>query len=213
MPLTLKVPSSTRAPCGSTTVIELPTSIRGAFVLMEMALGADVSLAPAGGVALTSELALAEPVAPIAMKAKSAPASVLRNITMLPPVGSLVLPLNSPLSSHFFRLLSTALTLLPLTGKGRYVPTYQYACSSCNHEFEIFQAFSDSSLTHCPECAGQLRKVYSAVGVVFKGSGFYKTDSKSDIKTDSKSGNTPVVEKTKAVPPVASSTPSASASE
>lgn len=59
------------------------------------------------------------------------------------------------------------------------MPTYQYACSACQHEFEVFQAFTDTSLTHCPECGGELRKVYSAVGVVFKGSGFYKTDSKS----------------------------------
>ncbi|MEK6648880.1 MAG: FmdB family zinc ribbon protein [Actinomycetota bacterium] len=59
------------------------------------------------------------------------------------------------------------------------MPTYQYACNACNHEFEVFQAFSDASLTHCPECDGKVRKVYSAVGVVFKGSGFYKTDSKS----------------------------------
>ena len=62
------------------------------------------------------------------------------------------------------------------------MPTYQYACSICSHEFEVFQAFTESSLTHCPECGGELKKVYSAVGVVFKGSGFYKTDSKSDSK-------------------------------
>ena len=66
------------------------------------------------------------------------------------------------------------------------MPTYQYACSACQHEFEVFQAFSESSLTHCPECNGELRKVYSAVGVVFKGSGFYKTDSKSESKPVSK---------------------------
>lgn len=57
------------------------------------------------------------------------------------------------------------------------MPTYQYACSSCDHAFEIFQSFSDDALTICPECKGDLRKVYSAVGVVFKGAGFYKTDS------------------------------------
>ena len=57
------------------------------------------------------------------------------------------------------------------------VPTYQYACNACAHEFEVFQSFSDASLTACPECKGELRKIYSAVGVVFKGSGFYKTDS------------------------------------
>lgn len=59
------------------------------------------------------------------------------------------------------------------------MPTYQYACNACTHEFEIFQDFQEVSLTICPECDGEIRKVYSAVGVVFKGSGFYKTDSKS----------------------------------
>lgn len=57
------------------------------------------------------------------------------------------------------------------------MPTYQYACNACEHEFEAVQSFSDASLTQCPECKGEIRKVYSAVGVVFKGSGFYKTDS------------------------------------
>lgn len=78
------------------------------------------------------------------------------------------------------------------------MPTYQYACSSCKHEFEVFQAFTDTSLTHCPECNGELRKVYSAVGVVFKGSGFYKTDSKTDSKGPSK----PAAASTKDAPPV-----------
>jgi len=57
------------------------------------------------------------------------------------------------------------------------MPTYQYACTACGHEFEAIQSFSDDSLTECPECKGEIRKVYTAVGVVFKGSGFYKTDS------------------------------------
>jgi putative FmdB family regulatory protein len=59
------------------------------------------------------------------------------------------------------------------------MPTYQYACTECGHEFEQFQSFSDDSLTHCPVCDGRLRKVFNAVGVVFKGSGFYRTDSRS----------------------------------
>jgi putative FmdB family regulatory protein len=59
------------------------------------------------------------------------------------------------------------------------VPTYQYACTACGHRFEAVQSFSDSSLTDCPECAGRLRKVFSSVGIVFKGSGFYRTDSRS----------------------------------
>jgi putative FmdB family regulatory protein len=61
----------------------------------------------------------------------------------------------------------------------RSVPTYQYACKDCDHHFEQVQAFSDPSLTVCPSCGGHLRKVYGSVGVVFKGSGFYRTDSRS----------------------------------
>ena len=59
------------------------------------------------------------------------------------------------------------------------MPTYQYSCTECGHFFEQFQSFSDDSLTVCPSCQGQLRKVFNAVGVVFKGSGFYRTDSRS----------------------------------
>lgn len=59
------------------------------------------------------------------------------------------------------------------------VPTYQYACTECEHAFEQFQSFSDDALTTCPECNGRLRKLFNAVGVVFKGSGFYRTDSRS----------------------------------
>lgn len=59
------------------------------------------------------------------------------------------------------------------------MPTYQYACTECDHAFEQVQSFSDASLTECPQCQGRLRKVYNAVGVVFKGSGFYRTDSRS----------------------------------
>ena len=66
------------------------------------------------------------------------------------------------------------------------MPTYEYACTGCGHEFEAFQSFSDDALTECPECKGLVQKVYSNVGVVFNGSGFYKTDSRN-----SKSSTTP----------------------
>ena len=59
------------------------------------------------------------------------------------------------------------------------MPTYAYACTVCDHRFEAHQSFTDSSLTVCPECAGRLRKVFASVGVVFKGSGFYRNDSRS----------------------------------
>jgi putative FmdB family regulatory protein len=59
------------------------------------------------------------------------------------------------------------------------VPTYQYACTACEHRFDAVQSFTDAALSECPECAGRLRKLYGSVGVVFKGSGFYRTDSRS----------------------------------
>lgn len=65
------------------------------------------------------------------------------------------------------------------------MPTYQYACTECGHAFERVQSFTEDSLTVCPECQGKLRKVFNAVGVVFKGSGFYRTDSRSDSKSSS----------------------------
>jgi putative FmdB family regulatory protein len=62
------------------------------------------------------------------------------------------------------------------------MPTYQYRCTECGNELEAVQKFTDSALTDCPVCTGQLRKVFNAVGVVFKGSGFYRTDSRADKK-------------------------------
>ncbi len=67
------------------------------------------------------------------------------------------------------------------------MPTYQYSCTECGHFFEQFQSFSDDALTTCPECEGRLRKVFNAVGVVFKGSGFYRTDSRAGSKAEAKS--------------------------
>ena len=59
------------------------------------------------------------------------------------------------------------------------MPTYQYQCTECGNGLEAVQKFTDDALTVCPTCNGRLRKIYSAVGVVFKGSGFYRTDSRS----------------------------------
>jgi putative FmdB family regulatory protein len=62
------------------------------------------------------------------------------------------------------------------------MPTYQYRCTECGEDLEAVQKFSDPTLTTCPTCSGQLRKVFNAVGVVFKGSGFYRTDSRNGSK-------------------------------
>ena len=58
------------------------------------------------------------------------------------------------------------------------MPTYSYACTECDNRFDIVQSFSDDSLTVCPACSGKLRKLFNSVGIVFKGSGFYRTDSR-----------------------------------
>ncbi len=59
------------------------------------------------------------------------------------------------------------------------MPTYQYACTACGHQLEAVQSFADEPLTECPVCEGRLRKLFSSVGIVFKGSGFYRTDSRA----------------------------------
>ena len=65
------------------------------------------------------------------------------------------------------------------------MPTYQYACTECGDRLEVRQSFTDDPLTECPVCAGRLRKVLSPVGVVFKGSGFYRTDSRAAAASSS----------------------------
>ncbi|HYT40154.1 MAG TPA: FmdB family zinc ribbon protein [Acidimicrobiia bacterium] len=66
------------------------------------------------------------------------------------------------------------------------MPTYEYRCTDCEEHLEVVQSFSDDPLTRCPNCGGQLRKVFSPVGIVFKGSGFYKTDSRGGGKGGSR---------------------------
>jgi putative FmdB family regulatory protein len=79
--------------------------------------------------------------------------------------------------------------LTPRIAEETDVPTYQYACTECDAQLEVRQSFTDDALTTCPRCEGRLRKIFNAVGVVFKGSGFYRTDSRSDSKATSGSAN------------------------
>jgi putative FmdB family regulatory protein len=72
-----------------------------------------------------------------------------------------------------------------LTTSEVFVPTYSYACTECGNRFDAVQAFSDDALTSCPKCSGRLRKLFGSVGVVFKGSGFYRTDSRESAKSSS----------------------------
>ncbi|MBO8188420.1 FmdB family zinc ribbon protein [Streptomyces spirodelae] len=65
------------------------------------------------------------------------------------------------------------------------MPTYQYQCTECGEGLEVVQKFTDNSLTECPNCQGHLKKVFSAVGIVFKGSGFYRNDSRSSSSSSS----------------------------
>lgn len=72
-----------------------------------------------------------------------------------------------------------------LTVSEDFVPTYSYACTECDNRFDEVQAFSDDALTVCPQCNGRLRKLFGKVGVVFKGSGFYRNDSRDSSKSSS----------------------------
>jgi putative FmdB family regulatory protein len=69
------------------------------------------------------------------------------------------------------------------------VPTYEYACTECGERLEAVQKFSDDPLTVCPACDGRLRKLFSPVGIVFKGSGFYRTDSRGSAATNGSAAN------------------------
>ncbi|TGD87360.1 FmdB family transcriptional regulator [Mycolicibacterium sp. CH28] len=95
------------------------------------------------------------------------------------------------------------------------MPTYSYACTECDNRFDAVQAFTDDALTTCPQCSGRLRKMFNSVGVVFKGSGFYRTDSreatKSTIKADSSSSPSSS-EKSSSSSDSSSSSPSSSSS-
>jgi putative FmdB family regulatory protein len=67
------------------------------------------------------------------------------------------------------------------------MPTYEYRCRNCGEPLEVVQSFTDDPLTECPACGGELRKVFQAVGIAFKGSGFYKTDSRKAAKSSASS--------------------------
>ena len=71
------------------------------------------------------------------------------------------------------------------------MPTYQYQCTACGEGLEAVQKFTDDALTECPSCQGRLKKVFSAVGIVFKGSGFYRNDSRGSSSTSSPASSKP----------------------
>ena len=69
------------------------------------------------------------------------------------------------------------------------MPTYEYACRDCEEHLEVVQSFKDAALTECPHCHGRLRKVFGNIGITFKGSGFYKTDSRKSSDGGAKAGD------------------------
>ena len=88
------------------------------------------------------------------------------------------------------------------------MPTYEYRCTNCDEHLEVVQSFSDDPLTECPKCGGRLRKVFSPVGIVFKGTGFYKTDSRGG-----KTGSVKAKEKEKETSSSSSSSSDSSSSK
>lgn len=93
------------------------------------------------------------------------------------------------------------------------MPTYQYRCQDCDVLHEVFQSFSDDALTVCPACNGSLRKLYNSVGVVFKGTGFYRTDSRDSSSSSTAASTTDSAPKSgKKADTAATSTPAATPS-
>ena len=90
------------------------------------------------------------------------------------------------------------------------MPTYSYKCTVCDTAFDIQQSFTDASLTECPTCQGKLRKLFSAVGVTFNGSGFYRNDSRASEKSSAKKSPAKKAEKAVSSSPAASSSTSSS---
>ena len=85
------------------------------------------------------------------------------------------------------------------------MPTYQYQCTACEEALEVKQSFSDASLTECPTCGGRLRKIFGSAGVVFKGSGFYRTDSRAGSSSSSSSSSSIASSSGSATPAASSS--------
>lgn len=92
------------------------------------------------------------------------------------------------------------------------MPTYEYRCKDCGHTFDAYQSFTDDALTECPECAGLVKKVFGNVGIAFKGSGFYKTDSRSGSSSSSTSSNGEKGDKKESTSTTSSSTEGSSSS-
>ncbi|MGW4941277.1 FmdB family zinc ribbon protein [Actinoplanes sp. NPDC004185] len=92
------------------------------------------------------------------------------------------------------------------------MPTYQYACTECGEQLEAVQSFSDPALTECPNCSGKLRKVFNSVGIVFKGSGFYRNDSRAGNVSAEKSAAPATESKSDSSSSTPAATPAAASS-
>ena len=90
------------------------------------------------------------------------------------------------------------------------MPTYAYACTSCGHQFDAVQSFSENALSVCPECGGALRKQYGSIGVTFNGSGFYRTDSRAKSGASKDASASSKSESTTSAKPATASAPASS---
>ncbi len=92
------------------------------------------------------------------------------------------------------------------------MPTYQYQCTECGEGLEAVQKFTDDALTECPSCHGRLKKVFSAVGIVFKGSGFYRNDSRGASSSSTPASSSKPASSTTSTAPAAPAASSSSSS-
>ena len=90
------------------------------------------------------------------------------------------------------------------------MPTYEYSCKTCGEHLEVVQSFKDKALTECPKCGGDLRKVFGNIGIVFKGSGFYRNDSRQGHSSVKPAASSPAASEALSTPPSGESSKSAS---
>jgi len=122
-------------------------------------------------------------------------------------------PLDLALEGPDCQLRNSTTAQLDYRKDRQEMPTYEYACKSCGERLEVVQSFTDDALTECPSCQGELRKVFGSIGISFKGSGFYKTDSRAASSASSKPEKTEKSDKSEKSEKSDSSKPSESTSK
>jgi len=166
-------PSSTRSFEGEITTSALPNSSSSWSAVTETKFGATTTVASMAGEVEVTSTAWADAILEMTLKRRL--------------VAKIEMDVSEVMAFRFQDMwrLSSRFVISHHSFYNGAMPTYQYLCTECGHEFEVVQSFSDDAISACEKCQGVVRKVYNSVGIVFKGSGFYKTDSRGSTSAKS----------------------------